>query len=202
MKGLIVKDLKLISAIGRFYIIFVSLVMLISFFSAKTGFLSLYAVIFMSILGPSTIAYDERDKWEKFALTLPITKAQYVSSKYLISLILSLAAMIIAVVSSAVNKGFSNAILTNFAVYFVLSLFYPAISLPVILRFGYTKGKIPLVVFAAAFGSMGVFLARLDFVYTYISHLNYFVFIAVFLSAIIFALSWFISVRLYNNKDI
>lgn len=202
MKGLIVKDLKMLSVIGRLYLILVSVLLVISFFSL-TSFLSIYAVIFISILGPNTVAYDERDKWEKFALTMPITKAQYASSKYLLSLILSLSVVAVVTISSLIQNGFTDAALANFIVCFAVSLLYPSISLPIILRFGYSKGKLPLIVCAAVFGGAGVFLSRLEYFYAYIYNWNKYLFLILFFAVtVIFALSWVIAVNLYKKKEL
>lgn len=200
MKGLIVKDLKMLSVIGRLYLILVSVLLVINFFSL-TSFLSISAVIFISILGPITVAYDERDKWEKFALTMPITKAQYASSKYLLSLILSLSVVAVVTISSLIQNGFTDAALANFIVCFAVSLLYPSISLPIILRFGYSKGKLLIVLFAGVFGAAGVFFAKAEFIYSLIN--NHLAFAIIFAAAvIIFPLSWLIAIQLYAKKEI
>ena len=130
MKGLIVKDLKLLSKVGKAYLIFLAVLIVLALFAPDMSFLSLYAVLFTSILAPNTIAYDERDRWDKFALTLPVSKAQYVSSKYLLSLLLALCAVLLAFVVSIVNDGHAMNTLINVVLYLTVGLFYPAISLP------------------------------------------------------------------------
>lgn len=202
MKGLLVKDFRLLSSVGRLYFIFISVMLVLSFFT-YTGFMAAYAVIFISVLAPNTVAYDERDRWEKFALTLPITKAQYASSKYLLSLILSLSVVIIATISSLIKNGFGTAVFAYFTTVFAVSLVYPAISLPIVLRFGYSKGKLPLVIFAALLGGSGVILARADYGNIYIAKEDNYIYLILFLAvAILFSVSWFVAVKLYKNKDI
>lgn len=203
MKGLIVKDLKLLSKVGKAYLIFLAVLIVLALFAQNMNFLSLYAVLFTSILGPNTIAYDERDRWDKFALTLPVSKVQYVSAKYLLSLLLALCAVLLAFVVSVVHDGFSVNTLVNVILYLTVGLFYPAISLPLSLGFGYAKSKLALVIFAGVTGGAGVIISRIESISAYIYSLNNYVFFAAFLAvAIIFALSWFIAIKLYQKREL
>ncbi len=201
MKGLLVKDFMLIYKIGKVYLIFIAVMLLGGAAFSNISFLSYYAVVFFSILGPNTIAYDERDRWDKFALTLPITKSQYVSSKYLLSFILTSGAALMCAVVFILHDGFSVNCFLSVLPSFALGLFYPAVSLPVMLRFGYAKGKIPIIFLAGIIGGLSVLLSKTKILMPQLSEFNYLFLILFAVITMVFVLSWAIAVKLFKNRE-
>ena len=88
MKGLILKDLYALQKYCKNVIIILLVFVCVGFFSTGTnGFFISYPCILGSILPVTLLAYDEKEKWNSYAQTLPVTKGQYVSGKYIIGLI-------------------------------------------------------------------------------------------------------------------
>lgn len=117
----------------------------------------------------SIFAYDEMNGWERFRLTLPLTKRQVVYGRYVSTLIVSvaslLAAGLISLVFLAVVQGWGSlgasteiatpesplVILDCGLAGFVFIIVLAALTLPVLMRFGMNKATrlIPLLVVVA-----------------------------------------------------
>lgn len=89
MKGLLVKDLKLVKNQGKILILLaIAMGAVFGIMDANPSFVVSYMTIFFTIFTISTISYDEYDNGFAFLLTLPATRQQYVHEKYLFSLIM------------------------------------------------------------------------------------------------------------------
>ena len=108
----------------------------------------------------SISAYDEMNGWERFRLTLPISRKQVAYGRYVSTLIVVIACCLIAVLFAVVVMAVMEALPTDMqqpalmatenppAVVFgvcvrvgALILFVAALSLPPMMRFGMTKGS-------------------------------------------------------------
>lgn len=86
MRGLLMKDLELIKINMKMYlaVFLIGIIYLVAQENGSTFFVA-YA-IFVSIgVSVGTISYDGYHHGMKFLMTLPVTKKQYVQSKYLLS---------------------------------------------------------------------------------------------------------------------
>lgn len=87
MFGLMIKDMHVIVKYRLTYMLLVSavLVLLLSAFGAGNN-CAIIGLVFSSVEG--TIGFDRSSEWEKFAVTLPVSRMQVVLSKYLLSVVL------------------------------------------------------------------------------------------------------------------
>ena len=95
MKGLVLKDFYLLTRYCRNFLLvaFVFLVMYISNPDNTAAITMLCAVT--GILPITLLSYDEREGWITYCQTLPYTKAQYVSAKYVMGLFVCLGSMVL-----------------------------------------------------------------------------------------------------------
>ena len=153
MKGLMIKDMKLIAGQKRFYII----IILIGIMSVVTGmdpaFFVGYITFLFTMLAITTLTYDEHENGMQFLLTLPVTARTYVKEKYIFSIAASaLAAAIGTVFYLIVSLGMGNAngatvseIILVCTGEFMAVLFVLALTLPLIIYFGAEKGRMVLI---------------------------------------------------------
>lgn len=142
MKGLILKDIynlkkqyKVLSLLLVFYTGF-------SLFTGDASFLTGVISLMMVMLTITTLAYDERSKWEKYALTMPVSRTDLVLSKYLLGFLLSIAAFVLNLVFIVVTR--SNEIMEALQIASAtlgVSLFFLCVVLPVLFKFGVEKGR-------------------------------------------------------------
>lgn len=158
MKGLIIKDFfaltkqaRLFLAVTVFYLIYSIITKNISMFAAMF-------TMFMGFLPINTMAFDEQSKWNKYALSMPLTRTDIVLSKYLLSGISALLSILINFAVLTILIRFTNSAtgLKETSLYILagggILLFYVALLLPVLLKFGVEKGRMLM---------MAVFLAPL-----------------------------------------
>ena len=144
--------------------VLVLLALLFNLIPSASSLGATYAMLIALMLPMSTVSYDERCKWDRYAAMLPWTPQQIVGSKY----ILSYGAMVLGVVlitlgnfartlyGGATDWGETGSLL---AIYLVVIAVMTAVVYPLIYRFGSEKGRLILVVvfvaiFALAFGTV------------------------------------------------
>lgn len=212
MLGLIKKDLYLVKGnIKRI------LVMLVIF-----GLMSFQGSIDISFIVPfmctmifiTTFSYDEYNKWDAYAITLPNGKKNVVKSKYFTSILLIIISVILtlclSIVLGLLKSGINidNLISSNLGVTFGLVLLN-SIMFPMIFKYGVEKSRIVLFVIVALFTAMiSIVIAFLKDILTdslvnnIVIFFNNYGFIILPLIMIIFLyLSYILSVKIYNKKE-
>lgn len=173
MKGLWIKDLKLMAAQKYFFllILLIAIGMSISAEDVSMMTFSLGFVPFVvSLFGLSTISYDEFDNGNAFLFTLPITRKEYVFEKYTLSFVLafvSLVVMFLFTIFMAAQKGMLldfDGWMIPFGL-FALILLLQAIMIPFHLKFGQERGRIAIIVLIGALLLIATFIQKgLEFI--------------------------------------
>lgn len=150
MKGLLLKDVYVLTAQMRFFLVLILLFAVIPSYS-----MSGFAIIYAAMLPYTSIAYDERSKWDQLAGMMPYSTRQVVLSKFLLGYLCVAIATAVSLLSALVipsGKASPASLLTAACV----ALTIMAVTLPFMLRFGVERGRMLfiLVIVAAACGSM------------------------------------------------
>ena len=152
MKGLLVKDFKLMMLQKNFLLLILAIVIGMMIFTDDVvfplGFLSFVASLFTV----STISYDDFDNGNAFLFTLPITRNNYVIEKYFLGLLVGGIAWILATVLGIVATVLKDTLPVAELVQSAL-IVVQAIMLPFQLKFGGDKGRIAMI---GAFGVLAV----------------------------------------------
>lgn len=215
MKGLLLKDLYMSEKYCRVFLLIVVVFFGMSLMSGPGFFLLAYPCILMGLIPASLISYDEREKWDVYSGTLPCSRRQLVSCKYLVGLIGELPVICITTVLYALGLfrmgAFDpHAVLGMAAVFLLLGLIGPAATLPFMFRFGAEKGRIAyfaviilLCGVSAAFGSIQVsgvgenaLTAGIVMPQAGVS-----LFLAV-LAVLLYAGSWKLSIAFYKKREL
>ena len=148
MWGLIVKDLKNLKTQAKLFLVIAAVYLLFGIQSGNFMMLGGFAILLAAILPVTALAYDERSKWERYALTMPVTRTQLVLSKYLLGLLLSGGVTVVIVIAQSFMVEFKEALLSTLML-FGVGLFLSAILLPITLKLGTEKARILfLLIFA------------------------------------------------------
>ena len=215
MKGLLLKDLYMSEKYCRVFLLIVVVFFGMSLMSGPGFFLLAYPCILMGLIPASLISYDEREKWDVYSGTLPCSRRQLVSCKYLVGLIGELPVICITTVLYALGLfrmgAFDpHAVLGMAAVFLLLGLIGPAATLPFMFRFGAEKGRIAyfaviilLCGVSAAFGSIqgsgvgeNALTAGIVMPQAGVSF-----FLAV-LAVLFYAVSWRLSIVFYKKREL
>ena len=144
MRGLLVKDLRLMLQQKRFLIVLV--LMALFFTSTQTGmFPVFYMAMLAMIFSVSTISYDEYDNGYPFLMTLPFDRRDYVREKYLLCIMMSAVGCVAGSILKLVKPGEGTALeekLAQICLYLLITVLATAVILPLLLKFGAEQGRI------------------------------------------------------------
>lgn len=205
MKGLIIKDFfvlkkqaKVLLALLVFYLVYAVAIKDISMLAMIT--------LLCVMLPITTMAYDEKNKWDKFVLSMPIPRNTLVLSKYLFGIMLDLAGIIIVALISMLMIYFSNEtkiteVLVMSVVFGAVGLAFLAIMLPILFKFGVEKGRIlmMLVIFAPII--LGMVFPKLGIAPPSEQTLKLLAYSAPALIMLVLLISIKISIAIYNKKE-
>ena len=130
----------------RAYLLIAIVFIAISFFSNDNMFFVFYPCLLCGMIPVNLLAYDERSHWMQYSGTLPYTKTQIVSGKYLIGLLAQLTVLAATGIAHGVKMyAAGNFVLGDFAVLMLLMLIVSTLSssicLPFVFKLGVEKGR-------------------------------------------------------------
>lgn len=158
MKGLLVKDIRLMLNQKQFFGVVALMAVVFLGVYSDPSFVISYITLMFSIFTISTISYDEYDNGMCYLFTLPISRKGYIREKYIfgvISTLLSFAVISVLafIVSPIRHLGFDvkEWIFTGAASLLLITLVL-AVNIPLQLKFEADKSRMAmLVTFAGAF---------------------------------------------------
>lgn len=166
MKGLLIKDLRILMCQKSSMVIFIGIAMLMLIGGMDVSFCIGYATMLMTILMIGTISYDEHENCMSFLLTLPISRKEYVFSKYvftvlgifLVDLLMLLAICIYEMIQP------SGVLLKEYMIIGVIMLaaaiMLISLLIPIDLKFGVEKSKFVMAAVSMLVGAVTILLAR------------------------------------------
>jgi len=212
MKGLLIKDLYELVRQCKFVLILCFVYIVMSMAGENAAFFATFSIIFSSMLPITIIALDERNKWDSYAVTMPYTRKEMVLCKYLLSLlaifIMSLLYIVMRLLVLLITKGdftlFSDSVMILFPV-ILMAVFVNSINLPVVFKFGAEKGRLAIMLtYAGIGGVIGAASALRDdsinFLLNIVSNVPPFMFLII--SAVLMIISYFISAKFYEQKEL
>lgn len=208
MLGLVKKDLLMIKGNIRQVILFLVVFLILAF--QENNIIVIVPVFVSMMVFITTFSYDEYNKWDAYAISLPVSRKNIVKAKYVASIILWAIALLVTVVITGIMGLFEQNI--NYFEMFGMILgcvfsivLLEAIMFPLIFKFGVEKGRIGL--FVGVFAIAGL----LGFIFTGIDLENATGFIEIFnkyyyiliplVSVILLVISYFVSKKIYLKKE-
>ena len=207
MKGLLLKDFYMLGKYCRSFVLILAVFLVVSCFGNDNTFFVIYPVLIAGMIPVTLISYDEREKWHIYSETLPCTRAQFVSAKYLIGLIFELTVFLLSAAAQAYRMSSAGAFTLTEFLPFVLTLLVtgliaPALLLPFIFRLGAEKGRIAYYVVIGAVCAGGTVFAGSGMkLPEWLKSEWIFVFIALF-AVTVYICSWGLSAFLYNKREL
>ena len=90
MKGLLLKDWYMMKKYCRAYPMIAAVFIAASFFNNDDLFFVFYPCLISGMVPVNLLAYDEADKWEVYCGTLPCSRKDFVTAKYMMAVRLKL----------------------------------------------------------------------------------------------------------------
>lgn len=213
MKGLLVKDMKLLKLNRNFLGILIAVEIILLIFSDGLMFPVGFMTMVVGMFGISTISYDEMDNGNAFLFTMPFSRKAYVLEKYLESFLLDVIALIVTGTASLIAmmiKGGGD--ISELPVYCIVILFAVLLMqgwmIPITLAFGGEKGRVAgFVMFAGIFAAvvfcLNIFSSDIPWVFKAFAAMggDAVALAAFVLTAALYALSIAISMRIVAKKE-
>ena len=147
MKGLLLKDLYMMKKYCKAYLLLIVIFVAVSFASSENLFFVFYPCLLCGMIPVNLLAYDERSRWLQYSETMPYTKGQIVSGKYVIGLATQVSVLLITGIAQAIRMSMNDAFvlgeyLVLMMLLLILSLLASSITLPFMFKLGVEKGRI------------------------------------------------------------
>ena len=210
MKGLFRKDIYMAMKYCRMQIA-VILIFAVCFMRSESIFLLFYPTVMAGVIPINLIAYDEKSRWDVFARVFPYSDRDLVSVKYVVMLLfvgISLSIILIVQGISLVISGmfYWKSFGMLIASLLTAGLFSPCIMLPAVFKLGVEKGRVIYYgVFVGTFailGAVGVWGSVTGIMDTMASLGIWLIPIILAADAAILAVSWGLSIRFYQMREI
>lgn len=200
MKGLIVKDICMSLKYARMLLLIVVIYGVAGVLSKELGIFFLLPALLVSMLPNMMYSYDEREKWTAYVQALPVSRAQYISGKYIFGLIAITAySLLMTVVYLVVGKSdvFSTVILLP-----TFGLLAPSVILPLMFALGSEKGRYAYYIFLGAIAAGTVVFTSGGSLDVMTSSINVPEWMLPLFAAAIYCISWVISIALYKRREL
>ena len=207
MLGLIKKDLLMIKSNLKLVIImFVVFILLAMNGNGNFTFIPSFISVMLFM---STFSYDEYNKWDAYAITLPNGRSNIVKSKYIATLILIfcsiLVTLITCIILGYVNQNFEcKAIIEILLGCFFAVVLIQSIMYPFIFKFGIEKSRIGIfvVIFSLTFIISIISKQNIEVSKDLIQFFNTYGMVLIpVLTLIILFISYKMSKKIYCNKE-
>lgn len=202
MIGLILKDVLNLKKQARIYLILVIFYFILGIANKNSSMFSSMMAMVAVLIPITAMSYDERSKWDRYALTMPLSRATMVASKYLIGLIFLSAACLISII---VNMLFS---ITDISEYILISLaslsagmILMALVFPLLFKFGVEKGRILLMIVLFAPTALISLLPSVGVSLPDEETIKSFIYAGPIIGGVIFLASFYISLSIYRKKE-
>jgi hypothetical protein len=170
MKGLLIKDFKILKCQRRALLTILAVFIALAYSKSNMLGLSIYLTFIGVEFAINSASYDEYDNGNPFLFSLPITRRGYVLEKYGFALIIGGGSWLFASVVTmlfetlrnnvSVEEGIVNALLVLPIIIVIISIMYP-----LQFAFGNENRKIALFVVLAMFMVMSVAISKLALVF-------------------------------------
>lgn len=208
MKGLLLKDIYMIKKYCRSYLLIAAVFIAVSFAGDDNLFFLFYPCLLCGMIPVTLLGYDERSHWLEYSATMPYTRGQIVSGKYLIGLAAQITMLIVTGITQAVKMHVSGTFyLSDFMELMLmllsLSMITSSISLPFMFKLGVEKGRIAYYVMIGAVcggSAIASSLFRADLQAEL--PLNSILPVVSLFGIGVYALSWYLSIVFYEKREL
>lgn len=206
MKGLLLKDWYLIKSYCLSFFVIAMVMILATAFVSDVAVFESYPVLFAGMIPMTLQSYDEKEKWHVYSGTLPVSRAQFVSAKYLIGLldvaVVIAATVLVRAVSGLALPGRGTAVSPTLFAAAGLGLFAPAVALPLVFRFGAEKARIIYLILVAVVAGASYILLDNDGAPSLVEATPAAPAVLCLAALALYAVSWAISVASYKRREL
>ena len=182
-----------------------------SIFSDGNAFFTIYPVVMACMLPTTLLAYDEKEHWDQYCITLPISRKQVVAAKYLEGIIITGGMTVLSgicyILRSVINGTNPLEGLPVFLSILIVVGIAPCILLnPINFLLGTTKGRIGYLISIAVIcgAAVAVTSEEFKFVSKVAKFMNseFSIILIPVITLILYGVSCLVSIRFYERRDL
>ena len=207
MKGLIIKDLIALKNRAKIFFILAAFYIVYSIFMKDTNILGAMIIMFCTMIPITTMSYDEYYKWDKYAVSLPVSRKTIVFSKYIFGILFNLAGVVIVAVvyiftaNITVASAIGESLLTLLGLC-MISILFLSITLPIMFKFGVEKGRLLMMAVFFTPTILIMLISKLNIAKPSEQALQKLVLISPVIILVILLISIFVSIRIFERKEL
>ena len=208
MKGLLLKDLYMMRRHLRSWLLMMLIFIAVSCLESDNMFFVFYPCMLSGMVPVTLLGYDERNKWDVYAGTLPCSRAQVVSAKYLIGLMVHAAVLLLTALTQAVRMAVTASFawgeyLTMLAILVMLGLISAAMTMPFMFKLGVEKGRLAYYAMVGLIGGSGaLFPWVVEPAMEQTISFGFVLVLALLAVLALYVLSWYLSIRFYEKREL
>lgn len=202
MAGLIYKDMINLKAQARVMVLLIVVYAVIAVSSGSTVMLCAMMSILSAMMPLTAMAYDEKSKWDKYAMTMPVSRRDLVLSKYWLGGGLLLITLVINVIFNLiVGIMVTDEIFLVSLALFAAGVWFMSLTLPLVFKFGVEKGRTAMFILIALPTIVVVLFSKLNLPMPSESFWNMLPIVIAVTSVLVLVLSVLISISIYQKKE-
>lgn len=149
IRGLLLKDVFELWAQCRVQLVLTGAYLLLPLFIPDIGLFASVGMMLLAMMPVYALGYDERCRWERYALARPVRKSDLFWSRFLLGMIAIALGTVIQVLV-ALLAGRSD-LLSPLAITAPAAVVYLFITLPLMMKLGVEKGRFLLFILTVGF---------------------------------------------------
>lgn len=157
MKNLILKDIIMMKQIVKVILFFILVWVGVSVFIKSMEFVAGLSVMLVIFIPINIISFDEKSKWNKYALTMPVSPKDIVVSKYVEGIGIGFIGAVLGIVVGLILRADPITLLISWAANFGVGILMQSILFPLIFKYGVEKSRmifIALIILPMVIGAL------------------------------------------------
>ena len=205
MKGLLIKDFLILKNQGKLLALALLVYSIIAFSSGNADMVTTMLFVVSVIMPVTAIAYDEKSRWERYALATALNRRDLVLSKYLFGGLCIVCGMLLGILFTlAAEKGSAAVLLPRLRMLVVaacVGVVVQSVNLPIVFNFGVEKGRIAMLLVIAGTAALQFYLGQVGIQVSGSLFSNMPLVLYVVIAAVSFGLSIVVSNLIYSKKE-
>jgi hypothetical protein len=157
MNALLLKDWYLLRKQSKLTMIMITIFLVIG--ASSGSFYAMIVSIIAVMLPLTTMAYDQMNHWDRFAIGLPIPRSLHVTSKYVLALLLLASSVLLMIIMGCgfviFGSGPIERVLLTVWMQIAAGLFFITVNYPIVTKLGFERGRIWYVIITVPIVALG-----------------------------------------------
>ena len=202
MKGLILKDFLNLKRHSKYYMILMAFYFILGIANEDFVMFGSMIIVFSAILPITAISYDEKNNWDSYALTMPISRKDLIVSRYILGMIFLISSFFITVLLNVVlgSGSYRESILASSAI-LAVGIILMSVIFPVIFKYGVEKGRNFMLLIVLAPTGAAMLLSKFGLTLPDKEVGKILLYSLPLITVAVFTVSILISVSIYKKKE-